>query len=503
MAVAAVLAFTLNIVVTTAWTQADAGLFFSVVSLFMIAYSAARLGTPAGVVYFLSRHRTHDRVARLRPVVLAAVLPVLATSTLLAVAGWLAAPWLATQFRGASADAVTMLRVMALFVPVAAVTDTALAACRGFGRMRPLLLVERIGRNVVQFAAVLAVALAGASVTVLPVAWAGPYVPTAVVALLWLAALVRRAERGSGDRPGRVRDELAPFWRYSGPRALSTVAQAAVQRLDIVLVAALRGTAEAAVYTAATRFLVFGQLAAQAVSAAVEHRISERIARGDLDGARRLYQAATGWVVLLAWPAYLLFATFAEPMLLLFGPEYVQGSGVTVLMAVVMLLATGCGMVDTVLNMAGRTLWTFYNAVAALGVNVVLNLLLIPGWGIVGAAVAWAAAIAVGNLVPLAQLYVSLRLHPFGRGTLVAAGLALLCFAVPALTCRSLGAGPGPLVAVMVAACLAYAAAAWRLRRVLALDGLLRSRRRTGSGDGTDGSAHLLPAGRPGRRAGT
>jgi O-antigen/teichoic acid export membrane protein len=355
---------------------------------------------------------------------------------------------------------------------------------------------------------VVLVAAVGLSVTTaLPLAWVGPYLPAAVVALVWLGGLVRRAERaaglGSAERAAglgsagglegaeraaagaehatggpvtSMRAELGPFWRYTGPRSLSALAQAAVQRLDIVLVATLRSTAEAAVYTAATRFMTLGQLSAQAVSTAVQHRIAERMARDDLPGVARLYQAATGWVVLLAWPAYLLFAAYAGPVLALFGPDYAAGRGVTTILACTMLLATGCGMVDAVLNMAGRTAWTFYNALAAVAVNVVLDLLLIPGYGIVGAALAWSAAIVVGNLVPLGQLYWAMRLHPFGRGTLVAAALGVACFGVPAGVSRLAGGGLAVLVPLTVVGALAYAVAAWRLRRLLELDGLRRVR---------------------------
>jgi O-antigen/teichoic acid export membrane protein len=148
-----------------------------------------------------------------------------------------------------------------------------------------------------------------------------------------------------------------------------------------------------------------------------------------------------------------------------------------------MLVATGCGMVDTVLNMAGKTAWTFYNALAACAINIIGYFVLIPPYGMMGAAAAWAAAIAIGNLVPLTQLYVAFRLHPFGRGTLVAAALAVGCFGLPALVARTVF-GAGLLVAAAVAAvgAVGYLGAAWRLRGVLQLDALRRVDRTRGPG---------------------
>lgn len=476
---AAAAAFALNIVVARGWSARDVGLFFVGTSAFLIADAAARLGSAASSVYFVSRYRALGQPERIRASLLAGGIPVAAVSTALGVAGWVAAPWLADRLLADPLPAaVPMLRTLALFLPIVALGEMALAACRGFGRMRPLLLVERLGRTGGQFLGVTFAAVLGLSVaTGLPLAWALPYLPATVVALVWLAVLLRRAERTTLT-PVPVRAEFGTYWRFAGPRALSGLAQIAVQRVGIVLLGALRSLAEAAVYAVASRFLIVGQLAGQALAVAVQHRFAAHLARDERDAAGRLYQAATGWLVLLSWPAYLLFALFAEPMLRLFGAGFVSGRGVTVILALTMLVATACGMVDTVLNMAGKTAWTFYNALAACAINIVGYLLLIPPFGMIGAAASWSAAIVISNVVPLTQLYIAFRLHPFGRGTVVAAALAVGCFGVPALVAReAFGAGMAVAAGTAAVGALVYLAAAWRFRGVLQLDALRRSRR--------------------------
>ncbi|HYN97177.1 MAG TPA: polysaccharide biosynthesis C-terminal domain-containing protein [Pilimelia sp.] len=489
VALAALAGFGLNVVVARSWPIGEAGLFFAASSAFVIAYGATRLGADLGSVYFLSRYRVLGQPERLRAAVLAGLLPVLGLGTVIAVTGWWWSPAVAEAlFPQAGPGAVDALRILLVFVPFAAASDVALAACQGFRQMRPLILVERLGRNALQTLAVLGTAGLGLSVTTaLPVAWAAPYLPAAAVALVWLALLVRRAERAAAaagrPAPVSVREQWRPYWRFTGPRALGSLAQMVVQRADIVLLGALRGLSDAAIYTAATRFLALGQLSGQALSTAVQHRLAEHLARDDRAAAGRLYQAATAWLVLLAWPLYLLFAVFAGPTLALFGDGYAAGAMVTVYLALTMLVATGCGAVDAVLNMAGKTTWTFGNALAGTVLNLGMNVLLIPRYGIMGATAAWSTSILLTNLLPLAQLRWRLGLHPFGRGTLVAAALALACFGAPPLVARGLvGDGPGVLAGTAAVGALGYAAAAWRLRGVLQLDALRSLRRRGGGG---------------------
>ena len=128
----------------------------------------------------------------------------------------------------------------------------------------------------------------------------------------------------------------------------------------------------------------------------------------------------TAWLVVLTWPLYLL-AVIYGPVSCLFGHSYRAGHMVMIILGLTMLLATACGQVDMVLITTGRSSWSLANGLMAVVVNVGLDLILIPRYGITGAAIGWAAAIIVTNLTPLAQLAASVRLNPFGRGSFIAA----------------------------------------------------------------------------------
>ena len=74
----------------------------------------------------------------------------------------------------ANADyAQSMLRTLSVFVPVAALNDSVLAATRGLGSMRPTVFVENLGRLVAQPIAVIVVAAIGLGPTALVFALGG------------------------------------------------------------------------------------------------------------------------------------------------------------------------------------------------------------------------------------------------------------------------------------------------------------------------------------------
>jgi O-antigen/teichoic acid export membrane protein len=328
-------------------------------------------------------------------------------------------------------EATAYLRVLAVFIPFAGLENVGLAATRGLGTMRVNALVEQIARPMIQLVLV-AVVLATSATGLVGWSWGLAYVPAAFVAWIWWTRLRPTPSPTAAPEAGRS----AEFWRFSGPRALTSVIQIVMQRFDIVLVGALSGPVDAAIYAAATRFVVAGQMGNNAISMATQPRLAESIAAKDNGATNHIYQVSTSWLMVITWPMFFLFIVFGEPLMQLFGDGYSAGRSVLWLVSVSMLIGTGCGMVDMVLTMAGRTTWNLANAALALIVMLGLDLLLIPSHGIVGAAIGWGAAILVRNLAALTQVGVSLRLHPLGRATATAALLTTVCFLIVGYAAR-------------------------------------------------------------------
>jgi O-antigen/teichoic acid export membrane protein len=456
-----------------------AGAFFAATAAFVLAGGVAKLGTQTGLVYWPARLRATGQDHLLGTCLRTGLIPVLILSGVLAVAMWAAAPAIAGLTASGAphviADHTAGLRVLAVFLPLQALTDALLTATRGYRAMRPTVMLDRVLRSALQLLLVGAAGVSAlwmaATLPVVALAWAAPYLPVMILAGFALRRTYRQG-RVSEIRSRRAerRALRRDFWRFTGPRALASVAQLALQRVDVLLVAALSGLAPAAVYAVAGRFVVLIQFANQGISQSVQPRLAEALSTGDRATANHLYQTATGWLVLVTWPINLLVILFAPVYLGLFGDAYVSGVPVVVVLASAMLVATGCGMVDMVLAMAGRTSWNLINVLVALAVTIGLDLLLIPAYGALGAALGLAGALVVNNLLPLIQVGRAARLHPFGPGTCAAALLSVTCFGVlPWIVTTMTGTGAAGLSLALATAVPAFGFGAWLLRDRLAL----------------------------------
>jgi O-antigen/teichoic acid export membrane protein len=477
-AATAVLAFVVVAVITRGMTKLDAGVVFTATSLFVLVEALARLGADVGIVHHLSGALAQAQKRAASNVLLASLLPVTVGATLaglilIAIAGPL--QHLIVGDHGAS-HGLAIVVVLAVSMPFAAAYDVMTAASRALGSMRPTVVVERLFRPITQLVLVAVSIALNQSPAVVIAAWTLPYLASAVVMTLWLRTLLRRADVPLWSAAWR--SELRPVWTFTGPRAIASVMQMALQRLDIVLVGGILGLPAAAVYTGATRFVVVGQLGNQAVGYSVQPQLRRLLVREEHDGAFELFQASTTWIVALTWPLYLSVISMAPLLLRIFGRHY--GSGETAMMTVTaaMLVASACGLVDIALLTVGRSLWNLGNVALGLTVNVIIDVVLLPRIGIEGAAIGWATSILLCNLVPLWQINHKNRLHPISRAWLRTMFLAAIAFlALPEVggvlhSGHSIGALAGLLIGSV-----GYAALMWHDRRALGLDQIVNRRR--------------------------
>ena len=468
-------------VATWGFPKAEVGIVFSLTSLFLIALAVVTLGSDIGVVRFVAIRLSEAESAQRRStdvaaVVMATLAPVLVIAAVVTSLLWFLLPlipWTDQYIRTA--------QVISLFLPFAAVSNLVLAGTRGLGSVRPTIMVESLLRQGLQPILAIVAALVTDSSVWLALAWVFPYAVASIAGLVSFTRLCR--SRGIpawvSPRSRPVRDVWREVWAFNAPRALTQIAQIGIRRADIPIVAVLAGPSAAAVYTAASRFVAAGLQAIKCVQQMVGPQIARLHAAGRPDQAGLALRTATTWNVLIAWPVYLTCAVIPATVLLIFGKDYADGAPVVVILALGMLIGIAAGPVDIALLMLGRSVLSLRNNMAALITNLVLNLALVPLLGISGAALAWSASILVSNALPTWQIRPILG-NASDRGTLLAAGLAVVSFALPPGSARLAGLdAPWQLLGASFLGGLVYLGLIWRFRRRLhvhELTGVFRRR---------------------------
>lgn len=470
--------FVFVIVIAHALGTSSAGAFFEMVAVFSILTIVAQLGSPTALVRSIARSLALGRTADVRPTISVAMLPVAATSTALAAALFLTAPQIVgVVINGADRDeAVFTLRCLAPFLPVAAVGGMLVTATQGFGTMIPNVVIGSFVRPLLRLALALPLLSGTLAVRYASITWSVPLAVGAAMGAHWIARCMRRpGETSDAPVSPSLRSE---FWRFALFLSIADTFEVVVLWVDVLLVGTLASSSAAGVYTAAGRYTVVGFMLLGTLIAALGPQVSGLMALKEYDRARAVYQTASLWLTTVGFPIYLACVMFAPVLMRIFGSAFATGAPALVIISLAMLVNMATGPVRMVLMMGGRSGWTACNDAVALVANVGLNLLLIPDYGITGAAIAWAASILITNIAPLAQIWVLWRMVPFGAGFVPVAISAVCCFGLLGLAVRAtVGVSPAAFAAYAVVATLAYGVTLWLLRDLLRLDAV-----RTGMG---------------------
>ncbi|MBV9382869.1 MAG: oligosaccharide flippase family protein [Streptosporangiaceae bacterium] len=483
MVTGAALSFALTVMVSRWLQPSGAGGFFELIALFTILSSTFELGADTGLMRWISRARATGGLADVRWIIVSALAPVLIIGCAAAAAMWVLAPDLAHTFlREMSPGAgAADIRIVAPLVPLGALSACIIDGARGFGRMWPALVIEGLGKPAARIGLVIAALVLGWGLHGAIAAWGLPVILGLVASWLIFARIFRgevpapkfpdgprRGRHGGKPRPpaGRRLRLSREFWGFTAPRAFQGTFQIVVLWLDILLVGAIVSRYAAGVYSAVSKLVLIGTFLLEGNRLAIGPQLSALLARHEHDRAAGLYQSATRLLILASWPLYIVFALFPAVVLGVFGPRYTAGAAALVVLSLAMLINLGTGNVTVVLLMGGKSSWSAINAGAALAINIALNLALLPRIGILGAAIAWAASIAVDNVAAMLEIRWVLGLAPFGKGYALVALTTVGCFGVTGIAARALLGETLPALAAAVAAGAAAFAAALYLGRI-------------------------------------
>lgn len=476
-AFAAVAALVLAVLIGNGLGTHGTGVFFQAVGFFTIVSQVLRLGTNSSIVRAISEQHAFGRTGESWRTVLIAVVPVALVSIIAAAVVLLAAQPLATWLTapGETVELEQLLRDMAPFIVPSAVLSVLLTSTRMMRGIAAFTLLQNI---LLPLSRVLLVAVAivlAADALGAVRAWMAVLPFWLLVTIIVLARpfiLDWRARRNAIEATAPA---ARRFWSFSGTRAVGGALETTLEWSDVLIVAALASPSAAGVYAIATRAVRAGQVVDQAMRLAVSPAISRLLARSDLVGARALHTKVARAMILCSWPFYLTLATMGPAVLRIFGPEFEEGAIVLTILAGSMMIATSAGMLQSVLLQGGKSSWQMYNKAFALALSVGLNLLLVPAFGIVGAAVTWTICVVLDTLIAGWQVHRRMGLHLEPRKLLLAMALPLTVFGVGGALVRIVyGATIPALVVSLLVFCAAYAVLLWLLRERLGIVALWR-----------------------------
>lgn len=291
----------------------------------------------------------------------------------------------------------------------------------------------------------------------------------AAVAVLGLAALAA----GKGNRAGEVR--AADLLKFQAYLLLFTFALNLLQKVDIILIKALssadatQASENAAYYGAAINLANITYQIIISVTFVIFPLVSQSTFAEDRARTRSYISTTLRYtLIVMALVATLFSANSSEVLRVIYPAAYQAGSGALSIVAYGMLLFGLLYVLTTIISASGRPRVSLFVGSGTLAASGLLNALLIPAYGIEGAAIATTASMGIGAIAASLFLWKNFgALVPFNSVARIGAAALLIYAASYAQTFNSV-----PLIILKLTVLSLIYAAALVLMREIWLDDL-------------------------------
>ena len=188
------------------------------------------------------------------------------------------------------------------------------------------------------------------------------------------------------------------------PLMLIAVMNSIIELSDTLLLGVLRSASEVSIYYIAAKIAALSTTLLFIINGTIAPDISRRWAQHDRAGAFAIVRKYSRFMLALALMILLAIGVLREYILAVFGPEYrEQGVYPLLVLAIGYFFVLAAGPLGIFMTMTGNHRRYLHNNIAACVINVVLNLILIPLYGVNGACFATAVALALKNTLLYVQ----------------------------------------------------------------------------------------------------
>ncbi|MFT2098080.1 flippase [Marinomonas sp. 2405UD66-6] len=169
---------------------------------------------------------------------------------------------------------------------------------------------------------------------------------------------------------------------------------------DLIILGVFSLDEEVGIYRAVSQIALLVVFGLQAINQVLHPYFARMYKLNEMQKLQRLVTLSARGILILSLPPALILMFFGGPFMeWVFGYQYESGSLALSILVIGQLINAAFGSVSALLNMTGHEHDTVRGLGISILVNVLLNFLLIPQWGMEGAAIATSTSLVIWNFI--------------------------------------------------------------------------------------------------------
>jgi O-antigen/teichoic acid export membrane protein len=388
------------------------GLYALGVTITEMAQVLAQLGMNHGVLRYVSQYRAEGDVSRVRGTVLLALWTVFALGLVVTVLMFFGSGFLANEVFS-KPFLETGIKIVAFGVPFFALMNIAGWANQGFQSVKYATYVQRMQRPLLNLVFIAVFYFVGLQIFGAYLAYTLSMVGGAALALYYL----RRRFPELLDRDKPTKFEARALFSVSLPMIIANFTNRMNPWIAVTVLGVLASSSTVGIFNVAMRTALLVSLVLEAFII-FSPIVSNLYARGQIEDLKILYQDVSRWTFTGALAIFLVIALLAKDIMAIFGPEFVSGWLVLVVIAGGQLFSASVGSTTRVLSMTGNQYTVMLATFGSAATSALVCVALVPAYGMLGAGLGVGAGVILAQVVMVLFIRQRLGLRAYNRGYL-------------------------------------------------------------------------------------
>ena len=406
------LLYLFNIIVARFLGSAAYGLFSIGRIIINIAFMLALFGLQSGILRYVSIYHGLRDNERLKGAIISALKVVIPLSLVVSALLFGLAETISTQIFDKK-ELTIVIKLFSISIPFISLSTIFISVTKGFQKMQYTVYARHIFEPIIKMLLALTLFLIGWKLMGAVLAFVIANIFSLFLCFYYLKNLFPIFN--SQIKPIYETKKLI---RFSFPLLFVGLLSLLMLRIDILMLGHFKTAEDVGIYSAAMQTSILVLIILTSFNAIFAPIIADLYNKKELSRLKSLFKTVTKWVFQLTFPIFLLMVIFARDILSLFGPTFMVGVICLVILATAQFINSCTGSVGYMIMMSGRSNINFYNALFMCIMNIVLNYILIPAYGIIGAALATGISIVSINLIRLLEVYSLMKIHPYNSNFL-------------------------------------------------------------------------------------
>jgi O-antigen/teichoic acid export membrane protein len=187
--------------------------------------------------------------------------------------------------------------------------------------------------------------------------------------------------------------------QVSFPMFITGTLSAVISQVDILMLSAMKDAEEIGLYTLAFKLATLSSFFLVAVNTLAAPKFSELFSLQKYDDLKHVACQSSKLLFWITLPLTLIFAIFGKTILSFFGEEFIDAYYALLFLLFGQLINALSGSVGLFLNMTGREKQFAKTTLVIAVINIIFNLVLIPKYGLDGAAFASMISLILWNVI--------------------------------------------------------------------------------------------------------